>query len=94
MKALDYDKLEAMDGIEYDNEEIDTFEALEKHVIDAVPIPKGATNGDLIKTLFPSAKWWVNEDNEVFTDSPWKPQKIVAFDLDWWNALYKRRVEI
>lgn len=47
------------------------------------------TNGDVIRTLFPNAKWWVNEDNEVFTDMPWKPEKCIYFDLDWWHAPYK-----
>ena len=56
---------------------------------DVIPIPEGATNGDMIMTMFPNVKWWVNEDNEVFTDMPWKPEKCVYFDLDWWNAPYK-----
>jgi hypothetical protein len=43
--------------------------------------------------MFPNAKWWVNEDNEVFTDMPWKHEKCVYFDLDWWNAPYKSESE-
>lgn len=58
-----------------------------------IEIPDNATNGDVIMAMFPNAKWWVNEDNEVFTDMPWKPEKCVYFDLDWWNTPYKKEVE-
>lgn len=38
MKALDYDKLDAILGLEYNGEEIDTFEALEKQTIQAITL--------------------------------------------------------
>ena len=48
----------------------------------AIIIPKGATNGDMIKAMFPdelltsitSTLWW--GDN-------------MSFNKDWWNAPYK-----
>lgn len=50
------------------------------------------TNGDVIKAMFPKAKWWTNEqDRIVFTDSPNVPKKVITLDYDWWNKPYKRK---
>ena len=56
----------------------------------AIPIPENATNGDIIKALFSNVKWWVNEDNEVFTDHETINSNRVAINADWWNSPYKR----
>ena len=96
MKALDYGKLDAILGLEYNGEEIDTFEALEKQVINAIPIPNNATNGDMIKALFPDCEF---SNARPFTDDRWetvnfqtdnrdKPTVLRTYDK-WWNAPYK-----
>ena len=56
------------------------------------------TYGDMIKAKYPNHNWWLNEDNEIYTDL--KDDEIVEelrdilkdstrkriyFDLDWWN---------
>lgn len=38
MKVLDYDKIDGLLGLEYNGEEIDTFQALEKQVVQAIPL--------------------------------------------------------
>jgi len=54
--------------------------------LNAIVIPENATNGDVIKAAFPDAKWWVNDDNEIFTDMP--NNKSIYFDFSWWSAPY------
>ena len=58
-----------------------------------IEIPNNATNGDVIRTLFPHIRWFVNEDNEVFTDHKTINQRFVSFNADWWNAPYKMESE-
>lgn len=54
--------------------------------------PKGATNGDMVKALFPNAEIKSGDKKEnrniiyVWIDN-WC---IGSFRLDWWNAPYKR----
>ena len=86
MKVLDYDKIDALLGLEYNGEEIDTFESLEKQVINAIPIPDNATNGDIIKAMFPNLKGREKtfEINVTVNINP-----IGTFTVDWWNAPYK-----
>lgn len=61
-------------------------------------IPTGASNGDVIKAMFPWAKTWVENLPEMQLD-------VMRFDLDdsetldcfnlkWWNAPYRRKNEI
>lgn len=53
-----------------------------------VTIPDGATNGDVIMTMFPNAK-------ELFTNGfergirPKGQSWVIWFNLDWWNEPYK-----
>ena len=55
--------------------------------VDAIEIPNGATNGDMIKTIFPN----------IEIEGIGGEIKCIAvkngtsyFALDWWNAPYKR----
>lgn len=45
---------------------------------DAITIPKGATNGDVIKAMFPN----MEEPN-------FYGMKEYMYDPNWWNAPYK-----
>jgi len=65
------------------------------HGIKALPpviptFPKGETNGDIIKAIFPNAKIDINEmlgvSGIVFVDSE---NEIIPISQDWWNAPYK-----
>lgn len=57
---------------------------------DMIPIPKGATNGDVIKMLFPNCRELnmvlENEDGEDFEIS----FDITSGDGSNWNATYKK----
>ena len=65
--------------------------------IQAIVIPDNATNGDMIKAMFPNATFMIGEEKDeqgtknlyVYTDD----FEGFAVDLDWWNAPYKERVE-
>jgi len=63
--------------------------------IQAIPIPDNATNGDMIKALFPNAKTWevTRDDFQCTYISSKDICGIVALPLSWWNAPYKKEVE-
>lgn len=46
-------------------------------VVDIIPIPEGATNGDMIEIMFP--------DKSTFNGG-----EGAYFMKDWWNSPYKR----
>lgn len=57
--------------------------------INAIPIPKGATNGDAIMTMFPKA-WksnYIDISNKftLYIDNDYE----LEVDVDWWNSPYK-----
>lgn len=58
--------------------------------VNAIPIPPRATNGDMIKALFPNSivcEPIVEDDiiHVVFAD---KTDSAIGFDYSWWNAPY------
>lgn len=75
-----------------------------KEQVNAIQIPNNASNGDVIKAMFPDAKF----DNAMpFTDGRWetmnldtenkiramyKPTQLRTY-ADWWNAPYKAEIE-
>ena len=60
-----------------------------ENVQNIVLIKNGATNGDVIKVMFP------NVDIEIHNITVYVMfdmySNVISFDLDWWNALYERR---
>ncbi len=54
-----------------------------------IPIPKNATNGDMIKAMFPRTKIrWITQ-NRIGITVENNQDYITEFELDWWNAPYK-----
>lgn len=53
--------------------------------VDAIPLPDNATNGDIIKTLFPRTRC-VEKNGIIETGI----DEGTLFNLDWWNAPYRR----
>lgn len=55
------------------------------------PLPENATNGDMIKVVFPNGKTIMTNGLEIGY-RPAKPNDkwIIWFMQDWWNAPYKR----
>lgn len=60
---------------------------------DVIVIRKGATNGDVIKTLFPFVTRHISHsENNIYIDSPIQAT-VLAFDRYWWKAPYKAESE-
>jgi len=59
---------------------------------DAIPISEGATNGDVIKAMFPDVECGKDELGNVFIISSVQLGTI-AFRESWWNAPYKVVIE-
>lgn len=70
-------------------------------VVDIIPIPEGATNGDLVKAPFSNCcddiKTMLEDDDgeecEMHLVHVWGSMAINRYDENWWNAPYKRGVE-
>lgn len=68
-------------------------EVLKQAIRNGVILPENATNGDVIKALFPS--WEIDAEDDEDEEEPvvtcWidrKTQNWTCFDLSWWNAPY------
>lgn len=59
-----------------------------------IHIPENATNGDMIKAVFPNGKTIMTNGLEIGY-RPAKPNDkwIIWFMQDWWNAKYKSESE-
>ena len=57
--------------------------------INAIPIPEDATNGDVIKAMFPNTniEYWA-EYSTYNVEFP-NDNDVKHFSYDWWNAKYK-----
>ena len=86
MRLIDADMLKTQNLIYKKTGEVEC----DMPTVDAIPIPKDATNGDMIKAIFP--KYHFVESNidsygwtiEVMECEKWD----IFFDRDWWNAPY------
>ena len=69
---------------------------LDYYTVQAIPIPENATNGDMIKAMFPNCKDWKAkiEDNDGemhevhFVQLP-NSMTVNKYEESWWNAPYK-----
>lgn len=69
------------------SEEVVRVRAIEHApTVDAVVIPKDATNGDVMKLVFPNAKVVCNGVIGMSFDN----HSINYYSEDWWNAQYKQ----
>lgn len=55
--------------------------------VNAIEIPDGATNGDVIKALFPKAMVY---EAGIAMDVEFPGDEEHWFNKDWWNAPYKK----
>ena len=93
MRPIDADML-SPDRDYYDNSPYSGYDAVSCSQIDDAPtikailIPEGATNGDMIKAMFPNCK--ITLDNEgLIGVRPIGENWIIWFTQSWWNAPYK-----
>ena len=69
-----------------DNSTKNNFEVVLPY--DHIVVPRNATNGDMIKALFPNMS--MANDREWFVHLQDGKGNIMKMSKDWWNALYKR----
>lgn len=60
--------------------------------VNAIPIPENATNGDMIKAIFPNVKTWDESEGALCVEFKTLNQ-IKIFPKYWWNAPYEKEVE-
>ena len=93
MRAIDADSLTDVYTIydDYGDKHtvIDASDVASAQTLNAIVILENATLRDVIKAVFPDVKWFVNEDNEVFTDHRTKNSTVIRIDANTWNAPYK-----
>ena len=66
----------------------------DRFCVNAISIPENATNGDMIRAMFPNAKIYASQSLKsvnVVTEYGLDAQ---VFDLSWWNAPYKSESEV
>lgn len=84
MKIVDFDKLSEMywDG---------NFMEIHKDDIPSIPSAfEGMTNGDVLKTLFPTFKAGeINSDTVILEQLYPLPTCVMQFNRKWWNSPYK-----
>jgi hypothetical protein len=89
MRIIDADKYRKELLSAYDDVSME-FEVLDRQpLVSAIPIPKGATNGDVIKAMFPNIECGKDELGNVFIISS-AQLGYIAFRECWWNTPYKR----
>jgi hypothetical protein len=89
MRIIDADKYQKELLSAYDDVSME-FEVLDRQpLVSAIPIPNGATNGDMIKAMFPNIECGKDELGNVFIISS-AQLGYIALRESWWNAPYKR----
>lgn len=99
---IDYDHVSA--ALQVTSKKFGTMEKFVDHTmlcmlgnippVDAIRIPENATNGDMIKAMFPN----MHMDNELngiwygYTSNDPQPREapMLGVNLEWWNAPYRR----
>lgn len=88
MRLIDADAFERRCMFDSNIEDMqDVIYALRDYsTVPAIPIPEGATNGDVIKALFPRIK------TKKFTTflRVIEGEEYIPMTYDWWNSPYKR----
>jgi hypothetical protein len=88
MRIIDADKYQKELLSAYDDVSME-FEVLDRQpLVSAIPIPEGATNGDMIKAMFPNIECRKDELGNVFIISS-AQLGYIALRESWWNTPYK-----
>ena len=74
----------ALDGFEYNGKTLREWIDLMASGY-CVVLPDGATNGDVIKALFPDGSQVKGASIYVMNDN----KSNIFYDFEWWNAPYK-----
>ena len=57
-----------------------------KIILNGTPIPDNATNGDVIKTMFPNTEIMITDGKVFLRDGT----IVMLYPLTWWNAPYQK----
>lgn len=57
--------------------------------VDFIEIPEGATNGDMIKAVFPNAQIW-QEGEWIYMGHKYMGCPQVDMEDEWWNSPYRK----
>ena len=89
MKLIDADKIHPDIRTEHGMLGISQGQLAYAPTINAIPIPEGATNGDMVKMIFPDSKILdVGDQKRIWL--PNHNQYLINCSLEWWNSPYKR----
>lgn len=58
--------------------------------VPAIPIPDGATNGDMIKAMFPNIEMWGESEKTLDYSLGGMIHRITK---SWWNSPFRKEVE-
>jgi hypothetical protein len=58
--------------------------------LNLIEVPKGATNGDMIRIIFPKIEIYTDVINEIVDVEICENSSELRSSVDWWNAPYKR----
>lgn len=63
--------------------------------VNAIIIPEGATNGDMIKAMFPNTTFYDDtlDYGYVYDEVRCAENYMMTYSKSWWNAPYKKEVE-
>lgn len=92
MRLIDADNYRA-EFLDYSNREFNPMKVLDmQETVNAVVIPKGATNGDMIKALFP--EWKIEHIRKMSGMNRYECNidtiNRISFYDDWWNTEYRQ----
>ena len=82
-----------LDGIKSDNfdfarQVVRSFQGtIASSIANGTPIPDNATNGDVIKAMFPNVKTELGVDKVIFARGL---NNVTPFSEEWWNAKYQK----
>lgn len=95
MRLIDADRLlqrTKFYNLKNGNRAIDEIDILHAQTIQAIPIPDDATNGDMLKAMFPNME--IIDDNitvKIRLD-PTRSNTIITTNYNWLGAPYRREV--
>lgn len=70
--------------------ELETIEMFLNAFEEMQIIPDDATNGDMIKAVFPNVEIYTNVINEIIDVEIFQDSSELRCSVNWWNAPYKR----
>ena len=92
MRLIDADNYRS-EFLDSSNREFNPMKMLDmQETVNAVVIPKGATNGDMVKSLFPD--WKIEHIRKMSGMNRYECNintiNRISFYDDWWNTEYKQ----